>query len=63
VIDAEDGEELALVLDDHSGTELCRFDAAHFCCGRRATDGSLESLLISEIPAGELKFAPTLLAE
>jgi len=24
---------------------------------------SLESLLISEIPAGELKFAPTLLAE
>jgi hypothetical protein len=26
-------------------------------------DGSLESLLISEIPAGEVKFAPTLLAE
>jgi hypothetical protein len=55
MIDAEDGEKLAFVLDDHAGAELCRFDAAHML--------PRESLLISEIPAGELKFAPTLLAE
>jgi len=29
VIDAEDGEKLSLVLDDHAGAKLCRFDAAH----------------------------------
>ena len=29
VIHAKDGEKLALVLDDHAGAELCRFDAAH----------------------------------
>src|SRR5216683_3938828 len=30
MIDAENSEKLALVLDDHAGAELCRFDAAHF---------------------------------
>src|SRR2546429_4147821 len=51
------GEKLALVLDDHAGAELCRFDAAHCFCGpdRVGADSSLESLLISEIPAGGLK--------
>src|SRR6202030_2936113 len=29
VIDAENSEKLALVLDDHAGAKLCRFDAAH----------------------------------
>jgi len=65
VIDAENREKLAVVLNDHAGAELCRFDAAH-CVGgpdRVGADRSLESLLISEIPAGGLKFAPTLLAE
>src|SRR6266849_5655598 len=30
-----------------------------FFCGRRATDGSLGSLLISEIPAGEVTLRQT----
>jgi hypothetical protein len=29
VVDAENGEKLALVLDDHAGAELCGFNAAH----------------------------------
>jgi len=29
VINAEDGEKLAFMLDDHAGAELCRFNAAH----------------------------------
>jgi hypothetical protein len=37
VIDAENREKLALVLDDHAGAKLCGFDAAHNFsrpCGR-----------------------------
>ena len=43
VIDAENGEKLALVLNDHAGAELCGFNAAHKLP---------ERLQISEIPAG-----------
>jgi hypothetical protein len=43
VIDAENREKLALVLDDHAGAELCGFNAAHKLP---------ERLQISEIPAG-----------
>jgi hypothetical protein len=43
VIDAENREKLALVLDDHTGAELCGFNAAHRLP---------ERLRISEIPAG-----------
>src|SRR5260370_26859824 len=52
VINAENGIELALVPDDHAGAELCRFDAAHFFCGRKAADCSLWRSRISEIQAG-----------
>jgi len=64
VIDAEDGEKLALVLDDHAGAKLCRFDAAH-CFAAPTGSGRLlpEKFLISEIPEGQLTFAHTLLAE
>src|SRR5437016_3613729 len=40
VIDAKDGEKLALVLDDHAGPKLSRFDAAHCFCGRKAANSS-----------------------
>jgi hypothetical protein len=40
------------VLDDHAGSELCGFDAAHDLYDRSAVNVSLKSLLISEIPAG-----------
>jgi hypothetical protein len=29
VVDAENGEKLALVLDHHAGAKLCGFNAAH----------------------------------
>jgi hypothetical protein len=59
---AKHGEKLALVLDDHSGAELCGFDAAHYLCDRWTADISLEDLLISEIPEGE-PILPALHAE
>jgi hypothetical protein len=62
MIDAENSEKLALMLDDHAGAELCGFDAAHYFCDRRTADISLEDLLISEIPEGE-PILPTLHAE
>jgi hypothetical protein len=43
MVDAEHREKLALVLDDHTGAELCGFNAAHM---------HPERLRISEIPAG-----------
>jgi hypothetical protein len=42
MIDAEDGEKLALVLDHHAGAKLCGFNAAHkFLKPRRAAADSL----------------------
>jgi hypothetical protein len=43
MVDAEHGEKLTLVLDDHTGAELCGFNAAHMLP---------ERLRVSEIPAG-----------
>jgi hypothetical protein len=40
VIDAKNGEKLALVLDNHAGAKLCGFDAAHSFHGRGAARGS-----------------------
>jgi hypothetical protein len=55
VVHAEDSEKLALVLDNHSRAELCRFDAAH-CFVRPQSGRRLprQKSLSSEIPEGEL---------
>jgi hypothetical protein len=50
VIDAENREKLALVLDDHAGAKLCGFDAAHSFQGRGGGQRLLK-IAISEIPA------------
>jgi hypothetical protein len=50
VVDAENREKLALVLDDHAGAKLRGFDAAH-SFGRPRRGRRLLEMAISEIPA------------
>jgi len=53
VLGAEHRIQIALVLDNHTGTKQCRFDAAHKFTGRGPACSSFCRLdAFSEIPDG-----------